>query len=265
MIALPDKLIETPEQGGAPNGHPRRDLVLAAPERRRGHRRRIHAATIACMAQFTPDHFAPFFPSPDKLIGYHYVRSGRMVSRSKGSRRWRSGPGGIAILPRNDPHPAGESRACPRPTRARSAGSPPTGVHRVEKRHRWAEDRGVVRLSRRGPRARAPAARSLPALLTLNAAAGEAQWLDSSMRFRPRSSRRRKSSRGWPSCSWPRRSATMSTICRRSEGLAARAGRPGGVQGAVDHPQALCRGARRRRLAREAACRARCWASASPS
>ena len=25
-------------------------------------------------AEFTPKHFAPFFPQPDTLISYHYVR-----------------------------------------------------------------------------------------------------------------------------------------------------------------------------------------------
>ena len=30
-------------------------------------------------AEFTPEHFAPFFPVPETLISYHYVRSGRLV------------------------------------------------------------------------------------------------------------------------------------------------------------------------------------------
>ena len=35
-------------------------------------------------AEFTPQHFAPFFPAPDKLISYHYVRSGQMVVEVEG-------------------------------------------------------------------------------------------------------------------------------------------------------------------------------------
>ena len=30
-------------------------------------------------AEFTPGHFEPFFPVPEKLMSYHYVRSGRLV------------------------------------------------------------------------------------------------------------------------------------------------------------------------------------------
>ena len=36
------------------------------------------------VAQFTPDHFAPFFPTPETLISYHYVRSGHMVIEMDG-------------------------------------------------------------------------------------------------------------------------------------------------------------------------------------
>ena len=31
------------------------------------------------LAQFTPKHFAPFFPQPERLISYHYVRSGSLI------------------------------------------------------------------------------------------------------------------------------------------------------------------------------------------
>ena len=36
------------------------------------------------LAQFTPDHCAPFFPVPDTLISYHYVRSGRAIVEIEG-------------------------------------------------------------------------------------------------------------------------------------------------------------------------------------
>ncbi|HEX6217856.1 MAG TPA: cupin domain-containing protein, partial [Sphingomicrobium sp.] len=55
-------------------------------------------------AQFTPDHCAPFFPTPDTLISYHYVRSGRMVVEVDGMPPAIVEAGGIAILPRNDSH-----------------------------------------------------------------------------------------------------------------------------------------------------------------
>src|SRR3954453_22570274 len=56
------------------------------------------------LAQFTPDHFARFFPEPDALITYHYVRSGRMLVEVEGLAPTMVEAGGIAILPRNDPH-----------------------------------------------------------------------------------------------------------------------------------------------------------------
>ena len=30
-------------------------------------------------SEFTPQHFSPFFPTPETLISYHYVRSGQLV------------------------------------------------------------------------------------------------------------------------------------------------------------------------------------------
>ena len=36
------------------------------------------------LAQFTPDHFAPFFPQPETLISYHYVRSGHALVEVEG-------------------------------------------------------------------------------------------------------------------------------------------------------------------------------------
>ena len=56
------------------------------------------------LAQFTPDHFAPFFPMPETLISYHYVRSGKLVLEVDGLPPVSVEAGGIAILPRNDPH-----------------------------------------------------------------------------------------------------------------------------------------------------------------
>ena len=38
-------------------------------------------------AQFTPDHFAPFFPTPETLISYHYIRSGKAIVEVEGRPR----------------------------------------------------------------------------------------------------------------------------------------------------------------------------------
>src|SRR3954462_6768559 len=56
------------------------------------------------LAQFTPNHFAPFFPEPETLISYHYVRSGQLLIQIDGQPPTLVEAGGIAILPRNAPH-----------------------------------------------------------------------------------------------------------------------------------------------------------------
>jgi AraC-like DNA-binding protein len=135
------------------------------------------------LAQFTPRHFAPFFPRPERLISYHYVRSGCLIIEVDGLEPQVIRGGSIAILPRNDAH-----------TLASRAGLPPAdvgdivwitkeGVHRVtsgtkgEKAEIWC---GFLGTSESNVH---PLLDALPALLTLNVASGEAQWLDSSMRF----------------------------------------------------------------------------------
>lgn len=135
------------------------------------------------LAQFTPDHCAPFFPLPETLISYHYVRSGRMVVEVDGLPATTLEAGAIAILPRNDPH-----------TLASRTGLPPADVGEVS----WITAEGVHRVAAgtEGPRAQVwcgflgtakssahPLLDALPPLLTIDVSGGEAQWLDSSMRF----------------------------------------------------------------------------------
>src|SRR5690348_3084537 len=55
-------------------------------------------------ASFTPKHFAPFFPEPETLITYHYVRSGELVIEVGGLPPTVIEAGMVAILPRNDSH-----------------------------------------------------------------------------------------------------------------------------------------------------------------
>ena len=134
------------------------------------------------LAQFTPDHFAPFFPEPEKLISYHYVRSGRMLVEVEGLAPTVVEAGGIAILPRNDPHLL-SSRTGLRPANASEVGwVTADGVHRVKagtdgkKTEVWCGFLGAKGSVH-------PLLDALPPLLTLDASGGEAQWLDSSMRF----------------------------------------------------------------------------------
>jgi pimeloyl-ACP methyl ester carboxylesterase/AraC-like DNA-binding protein len=134
-------------------------------------------------AEFTPGHFEPFFPVPEKLLSYHYVRSGKLIVEVDGLAPVVLKPGDIAILPRNDPHRL-ESRVGLAPADA-SAISRVTadGVHRVTigtdgpKAEVWCGFLATANSSEH------PLLDALPPLLTLSLAGGEAQWLESSMRF----------------------------------------------------------------------------------
>jgi hypothetical protein len=133
------------------------------------------------LAQFTPKHFAPFFPQPERLISYHYVRSGSLIIEVVGREPQVIRAGSIALLPRNDAHTLA-SRAGLTPTDAGIVWITKDGVHRVtigtsgEPAEIWC---GFL-----GTQANAhPLLDALPELLTLNVTGGEAQWLDSSMRF----------------------------------------------------------------------------------
>ena len=134
-------------------------------------------------AEFTPGHFEPFFPVPEKLMSYHYVRSGRLVVEVDGMEPVTLDAGDIAILPRNDPHRL-ESRPGLRPTDASEISRVTAdGVHRVTtgtdgpKAEIWCGFLATEKGSEH------PLLDALPPLLTLDVTGGEAAWLDSSMRF----------------------------------------------------------------------------------
>ena len=134
-------------------------------------------------AQFTPDHCAPFFPMPDTMVSYHYVRSGRTIVEVEGMPPATLHAGGIAILPRNDPHML-SSRTGLAPADVSEVGwITADGVHRVAngtegpRTDVWCGFLGTARSNAH------PLLEALPPLLTLDVSGGEAQWLDSSMRF----------------------------------------------------------------------------------
>ena len=134
-------------------------------------------------AQFTPSHFAPFYPVPEKLISYHYVRSGRLVVEVDGLPPATLEAGGIAILPRNDPHRLASRCGLPPANPSEISKITADGVHRVAtgtdgpKAEVWC---GFLETDKSGDH---PLLEALPPLLVLDVAGGEAQWLDSSMRF----------------------------------------------------------------------------------
>jgi len=138
---------------------------------------------FSLLAQFTPKHFAPFFPIPETLISYHYVRSGRLTIEIDGAPPRDIAQGTIAILPRNDPHKLASEPGLRSTDAEEIVWVTDEGVHRVstgtdgEKAEIWCGFLGTKKNSAH------PLLDALPPLLTLNAAQGEAQWLDSSMRF----------------------------------------------------------------------------------
>jgi pimeloyl-ACP methyl ester carboxylesterase/AraC-like DNA-binding protein len=134
-------------------------------------------------AQFTPDHCAPWFPMPQTLIGYHYIRSGRTIAQADGSPPVTVEADSIVILPRNDPH-----------LLASRTGLSPADVSEIS----WITAEGVHRVSNGTPGAKTevwcgflgtekstehPLIDALPPMLTLNVAGREAEWLESSLRF----------------------------------------------------------------------------------
>ncbi len=135
------------------------------------------------LAQFTPDHCAPFFPMPETLISYHFVRSGRMIIEVEGLPARPLEAGAIAILPRNDPHLLASRTGLPPADVSEVGWVTADGVHRVSagadgaKSEVWCGFLGTTKSSAH------PLLDALPPLLTLNVRAGNAQWLDSSMRF----------------------------------------------------------------------------------
>jgi pimeloyl-ACP methyl ester carboxylesterase/AraC-like DNA-binding protein len=135
------------------------------------------------LSQFTPQHCAPFFPMPETLIGYHYVRSGQMVVEVDGLPPATVRAGEVAILPRNDPH-----------LLARRPGLKPADMDDIS----WITEEGVHKVATDGDGAATevwcgflgtakdgahPLLAALPPLLTLDVASGQEGWLDSSMRF----------------------------------------------------------------------------------
>lgn len=138
---------------------------------------------FALNAQFTPEECAPFFPAPETLVGYHYIRSGTAIIQVEGREPVSLGQGDIAILPRNDPHLI-----------ARRTGIPPADAGDVV----WITEDGVHRISTGtdGPATKMwcgflgtakssshPILDALPPLLTLRTRQRSGDWFDSSLRL----------------------------------------------------------------------------------
>ena len=134
-------------------------------------------------AEFTPNHCAPFFPMPDRLIAYHYVRSGKMIIDVAGQPPVTLGPGSVAILARNDSHLLANRSGLEPVEKADVVWITEDGIHRVvsgtdgPKAEVWCGFLGTSKSSFH------PLLDALPPLLTIDLSGGEAEWLDTSMRF----------------------------------------------------------------------------------
>lgn len=56
------------------------------------------------VSQFKPEHCAPYFPVPQDIICYHYVRRGRLFAQIPGGEVIEVQPGSMVLFPRNDAH-----------------------------------------------------------------------------------------------------------------------------------------------------------------
>jgi pimeloyl-ACP methyl ester carboxylesterase/AraC-like DNA-binding protein len=134
-------------------------------------------------AEFTPAHFAPFFQAPEKLMSYHYVRSGRMVVEVDGMAPVTLEEGAIAILPRNDPHRLA-SRTGMKPAGPEEISRVTAeGVHRVSSGTGGSRTEVWCGFLTTANADEHPLLDALPPLLTLKVVGGRAEWLESSMRF----------------------------------------------------------------------------------
>ena len=134
-------------------------------------------------SEFTPQHCAPFFPTPATLISYHYVRSGQMVVEVEGMPPAQVRAGEVVILPRNDPHLLASRPGLKPADMDDVLWVTEEGIHRVAsgddgiKTEVWC---GFLGTTKDGAH---PLLDALPPMLTLDVEVGHEKWLDSSMRF----------------------------------------------------------------------------------
>ena len=184
MTGLPDNLTETPHTYA--DGGPKLDVL---DEILRSLRLTggvvidgAFSGDYCLRAQFTPEHFKPWFEMPETLICYHYVRSGSLTVLVDGFPPARLEAGSIVILPRNDPHRLA-SDAEVNADNEKIGWVTEDGVHRVtcgdggETAEVWCGFLGADEFSNH------PLIEALPPMLTLNVAGHEAEWLESSLRF----------------------------------------------------------------------------------
>lgn len=134
-------------------------------------------------AEFTPEKLAPFFPMPETIIAYHYVRSGQAIAEVAGQPPVTVKAGEVVIMPRNEPHILASRSGLPPASVEELTVVTADGLHRLgcgtdgEKTEVWC---GFLGTAKDGAH---PLLDALPPLMTLDMRAGEEAWLDASMRF----------------------------------------------------------------------------------
>ena len=135
------------------------------------------------LSQFGPDHCAPFFPVPETIIGYHYVRSGQLVVEVDGAPAVTLQAGETVIVPRNDPHRLASRPGLPPIDVSDIAWVTGEGVHHVacgngpDTTEVWCGFLGTAKSSAH------PLLEALPPLLKVDIAAAEEEWIEASLRF----------------------------------------------------------------------------------
>lgn len=137
-----------------------------------------------CLAsEFTPNHCAPFFPMPETLIAYHYVRSGRMIVIIDGLRPVEVSAGEVVILPRNAPHRLASRIGLPAIDADDVGWVTADGVHKVScgdglgTTRVWCGFLGTAKSSAH------PLLDALPPLLIVDIKAAQEPWVETSLRF----------------------------------------------------------------------------------
>ena len=134
------------------------------------------------LSQFTPELCAPFFPMPETLIGYHYVRSGRMLVEVEGVPPIAVEAGEIAVIPRNDPHLLASRRGL-EPLDASQMTWVTDGVHRIacgngpQTTEVWCGFLGTAKASAH------PLLEALPPVLKVDIKSAQEEWVEASLRF----------------------------------------------------------------------------------
>ena len=134
-------------------------------------------------SEFGPDHCAPFFPVPDTIIGYHYVRSGEALIQLEDGTEVHVTAGEVAIVPRNDPHLLTRRPGLTPVDASEIVWVTGDGVHHVacgngpNTTEVWCGFLGTEKSNAH------PLLQSLPSVLKIDLCQAEEEWVEASLRY----------------------------------------------------------------------------------